>query len=106
MNMDDRMITHCNPHLVNVSLVSLPTAMAYNFDIDQNSQYVGEDYQYDSIMHYGKYAFSIQWGVLETIVPLQDGVDLTDPYDKAHMLQTDANQINNLYASECARRND
>nr|XP_027235015.1 uncharacterized protein LOC113826343 [Penaeus vannamei] len=85
---------------------NIDPSMAYNFDIDQNSQYVGEDYQYDSIMHYGKYAFSIQWGVLETIVPLQDGVDLTDPYDKAHMLQTDANQINNLYASECARRND
>ncbi|XP_063586085.1 astacin-like [Penaeus indicus] len=91
---------------VTINYQNIDPSMAYNFDIDQNSQYVGENYQYDSIMHYGKYAFSIQWGVLETIVPLQDGVDLTDPYDKDHMLQTDANQINNLYASECASRKD
>ncbi|XP_042885170.1 astacin-like [Penaeus japonicus] len=82
---------------VTINYQNIDPSMAYNFDKDTNSQYVGEGYQYDSIMHYGKYAFSTQWGVLETIVPRQDGVDLTDPYEKPHMLQSDANQINNLY---------
>ncbi|XP_071519338.1 astacin-like [Panulirus ornatus] len=87
-----------------INYQNIDPSMAYNFDKDTNWQYVGESYHYDSIMHYGKFAFSIQWGVLETIVPLQDGVDLTDPYDKPHMLQSDANQINNLYQAQCSRR--
>ncbi|XP_071519339.1 astacin-like isoform X1 [Panulirus ornatus] len=87
-----------------INYQNIDPSMAYNFDKDTYWQYVGESYKYDSIMHYGKYAFSLQWGVLETIVPLQDGVDLTDPYEKSHMLQTDANQINNLYQAQCSRR--
>nr|CAB43519.1 zinc proteinase [Astacus astacus] len=89
---------------VTINYQNVDPSMTSNFDIDTYSRYVGEDYQYYSIMHYGKYSFSIQWGVLETIVPLQNGIDLTDPYDKAHMLQTDANQINNLYTNECSLR--
>ncbi|KAK8729507.1 hypothetical protein OTU49_008510 [Cherax quadricarinatus] len=89
---------------VHINYENVEPSYTYAFDIDTYSRYVGEDYQYYSIMHYGKYSFSIQWGVLETIVALQDGIDLTDPYDKAHMLQTDANQINNLYTNECSLR--
>ncbi|KAK7084392.1 Meprin A subunit beta [Halocaridina rubra] len=81
-----------------INYQNIDPSMAYNFDKDTNWQYVGENYQYYSIMHYGKYAFSIQWGVLETIVPLQAGIDLTDPYDKPNMLDSDANQIKNLYS--------
>ncbi|XP_045129134.1 astacin-like [Portunus trituberculatus] len=67
-------------------------------------QYVGEGYNYASIMHYGTYAFSIQWGVKKTIVPKDPNVVLVNAYDKYEMEQSDANQINNLYADECARR--
>ena len=72
--------------------------MAYNFDKDTNYQYVGEGYNTASIMHYGTYSFSIQWGVLPTILPLDPNVSLQEPWEKYAMEQSDANQINNLYS--------
>ncbi|XP_063852923.1 astacin-like [Scylla paramamosain] len=71
--------------------------MAYNFDKDTNYQYVGEGYNYNSIMHYGTYSFSVQWGVLPTMVPTYPNVQLHEPWEKYSMEQSDANQINNLY---------
>ncbi|KAK4304002.1 hypothetical protein Pmani_024022 [Petrolisthes manimaculis] len=70
---------------------------AYAFDKDTYWQYVGENYNYFSIMHYGTYAFSDNWGVDATIVPTDPNIVLTEAYDKYEMAQSDANQINNLY---------
>ena len=66
---------------------------------------MGEGYNYASIMHYGAYSFSVNWGVLKTIVPKDPNVVLHEPWEKYEMERSDANQINNLYAAECARRN-
>ncbi|KAG0717240.1 Astacin [Chionoecetes opilio] len=74
-----------------------------NFDKDENWQYVGEDYNYASIMHYDMYAFSKEWG-LKTIVPKDPNVVLVGPFKKDSMEESDARQINTLYAAECARR--
>lgn len=71
--------------------------MESNFDKDTYWRYVGENYNYNSIMHYGTYAFSNNWGVSPTIVPTDPNVILTEAYDKYEMAQSDANQINNLY---------
>ncbi|XP_071519353.1 astacin-like [Panulirus ornatus] len=69
----------------------------YAFDKDTYWRYVGENYNYLSIMHYGTYAFSVNWGVLPTIVPTDPNIELTEAYDKYEMAQSDANQIKNLY---------
>lgn len=67
------------------------------FDKDTYWRYVGEGYNYFSIMHYGTYAFSKDWGNAETIVPTDPNIVLTEAYDKYEMAQSDANEINNLY---------
>ncbi|CAL4114407.1 unnamed protein product, partial [Meganyctiphanes norvegica] len=89
---------------VQILYENIMAGMSSNFDLDTYSRNVGEAYNYDSIMHYGAYSFSVQWGVLETIHVLENGASISDPYDKAHMQQSDANQINNLYVNECAAR--
>ncbi|KAG0717237.1 Astacin [Chionoecetes opilio] len=71
---------------------------SYNFDKDTNWQYAGADYNYASIMHYGMYAFSTNWGVAPTIVPTQSGATILDPYDKHGMTSSDATQIKTLYS--------
>lgn len=71
--------------------------MESQFTKDTYWRYVGEGYNYYSIMHYGTYAFSTFPGVLPTIVPIDANVVLTEPYDKYEMAQSDANEINNLY---------
>ncbi|KAK7085099.1 hypothetical protein SK128_009177 [Halocaridina rubra] len=76
----------------------------YNFDKDTYWQYVGENYNYASIMHYGTYTFSSDWGNLPTIVPHDPDVILVDAYEKLRMEDSDANQINNLYVNQCALR--
>lgn len=75
---------------------------AYAFDKDTYWQYVGENYNYNSIMHYGAYAFSYNGQV--TIDVLMPGYWISDPYEKSEMAPSDANQINNLYAGVCALR--
>ena len=56
-------------------------------------------------MHYGEYAFSIAPGKKKTIEAKNPNVELVEPFQKFEMEESDAKQINNLYASECARRN-
>ncbi|KAK3896133.1 hypothetical protein Pcinc_000182 [Petrolisthes cinctipes] len=73
------------------------SGMESNFDKDTYWRYEGENYNYFSIMHYGTYAFSDNWGVDATIVPTDPNIVLTEAYDKYEMAQSDANQINNLY---------
>lgn len=72
----------------------------------EKSQYVGEKYNYKSIMHYDSYAFSKKPDVLKTIVPKDPKVVLVDASEKLEMEKSDANQINKLYAKQCAGRNN
>ncbi|XP_045129131.1 astacin-like isoform X2 [Portunus trituberculatus] len=98
---------HCRndrDNYVTIHYENVMRGYACAFDKDTNWQYVGEGYNYASIMHYGAYSFSVNWGVLETIVPLDTKVVLHEPWEKYEMEHSDANQINNLYAAECARR--
>nr|AAL99079.1 zinc proteinase Mpc1 [Paralithodes camtschaticus] len=74
------------------------SGMESNFNKDTYWRYVGEDYNYASIMHYGTYAFSDNWGIDATIVPTDPNVILTEAYDKYEMAQSDANEINTLYS--------
>ncbi|XP_050710179.1 astacin-like [Eriocheir sinensis] len=90
---------------VTVHLENVEEGKEGKFCKDTYWRYVGEDYNHDSIMHYGTYA-SADWGVAETIVPTDLNVVLVEAYDKLEMTQADANEINNLYASESARRKD
>ena len=55
----------------------------------------GQGYNYDSIMHYGAYAFSSNGQ--QVMYPKQPNVILTDPYDKQHMEESDAIQIRQIY---------
>ncbi|XP_076060165.1 astacin-like [Oratosquilla oratoria] len=76
---------------------------AYNFDLlvdGVNSMYVGESYQYQSIMHYEFTAFSVSQDKF-TMQPKQNV--WVDPVWRREMIQTDVNQINRLYG--CARSN-
>ncbi|CAL4100033.1 unnamed protein product, partial [Meganyctiphanes norvegica] len=77
---------------------------AYAFDKDTNWRYVGEGYNYNSIMHYGAYSFSVDPWQTKTIDVLMDGYTISDPWEKSEMAQSDANQINNLYAGQCGLR--
>ncbi|KAK3896132.1 hypothetical protein Pcinc_000181 [Petrolisthes cinctipes] len=82
---------------VTINFGNVSPGMESQFTKDSYWRYVGENYNYNSIMHYGTYAFSTFWGVLPTIVPNDSNVVLTEPYDKSEMAQSDANQLNNLY---------
>ncbi|XP_076060164.1 astacin-like [Oratosquilla oratoria] len=59
-----------------------------------NSIYVGEGYQYQSIMHYEFTAFALSQD-LYTMQPLQSVS--VDPVWTRELIQTDVNQINGLY---------
>ncbi|KAG0717238.1 Astacin [Chionoecetes opilio] len=98
---------HCRndrDEYVTIHYENVIAGYAYAFDKDTNWQYVGENYNYASIMHYGTYSFSTNWGTLKTIVPTDPNIVLVEAYDKYTMAASDANQINTLYAAECARR--
>ena len=72
----------------------------FNKQVDGvNSIYVGEPYNYHSIMHYDSYAFSKQPRVLKTMVPLDPNVELIENQKLQTLPQGDVNQINNFY--EC-----
>ncbi|ROT61685.1 zinc proteinase Mpc1 [Penaeus vannamei] len=96
---------HCRndrDYYVTIHYENVQAGMESQFNKDTYWQYVGEGYNYESIMHYGTYAFSVQWGVAKTIVPTDPNVILTEAYDKLQMAQSDANQINNLYRNQCS----
>ncbi|XP_045129137.1 astacin-like isoform X2 [Portunus trituberculatus] len=89
---------------VTIHYENIIPGMESQFNKDSYYQYVGEGYNYASIMHYGMYTFSKEWGVKKTVEPKDPNVVLYEPWEKYEMKQSDANQINNLYATECARR--
>ena len=80
--------------LTNIFLIG----QAYNFDKQTDgydSIYVGEPYNYYSIMHYEWNAFSTDPS-LPTMISKDPNVELR-PVWQRDMVQEDANQINTLY---------
>jgi len=79
---------------VRIMAQNVMSGRLHNFDkVDTNN--LGTPYDYGSIMHYGRYAFSKERGVLPTIVPIPDP---TAVIGKATMMSAnDIERINVLY---------
>lgn len=58
-------------------------------------------YNYESILHYGPYAFSKSPGVKRTIVPKNPEADIMDPWQRTEMAHTDALYVAELYRDQC-----
>ena len=56
---------------------------------------LGFPYDYDSIMHYDSYAFSMNGQ--PSMVPKQTGVTLKPGYQKTYLTKTDIGEIRALY---------
>ncbi|KAG8186673.1 hypothetical protein JTE90_014749 [Oedothorax gibbosus] len=69
----------------------------HNFDsTNPNNELIYTQYDYNSIMHYGNYAFSRQPNTLPTMVA-KNGQRLVEPYDKAGFTNSDLVTIRKLY---------
>ncbi|KAF4097577.1 hypothetical protein G5714_021585 [Onychostoma macrolepis] len=78
---------------VKINWENMSPDMAYNFQ-KQNTNNQNTPYDYGSIMHYGRTAFSIQPG-LETITPIPDSTVAIG--QRQGMSDTDILRINKLY---------
>uniref|UniRef100_A0A671NAZ9 Metalloendopeptidase n=1 Tax=Sinocyclocheilus anshuiensis TaxID=1608454 RepID=A0A671NAZ9_9TELE len=78
---------------VKINWENMSPDMAYNFQ-KQNTNNQNTPYDYGSIMHYGRTAFSIQPG-LETITPIPD--EMVEIGQRQGMSNTDILRINKLY---------
>ncbi|XP_016113516.1 high choriolytic enzyme 1-like [Sinocyclocheilus grahami] len=78
---------------VKINWENMSPDMAYNFQ-KQNTNNQKTPYDYGSIMHYGRTAFSIQPG-LETITPIPD--ETVEIGQRQGMSNTDILRINKLY---------
>ncbi|RXN05927.1 high choriolytic enzyme 1-like protein [Labeo rohita] len=78
---------------VKINWENISPDMAYNFQ-RQNTNNQNTPYDYGSVMHYGRTAFSIQPG-LETITPIPDGT--VEIGQRQGMSNTDILRINKLY---------
>ena len=68
----------------------------YNFDkVTINYDYQGVDYDYDSIMHYGPFSFSVNYK--RTMLPTKLGVIIREPYDKTSLTRSDVTEIRKAY---------
>uniref|UniRef100_A0AAY4EBB3 Metalloendopeptidase n=1 Tax=Denticeps clupeoides TaxID=299321 RepID=A0AAY4EBB3_9TELE len=83
---------------VTINYANIVPGMAYNFD-KQNTNNQNTPYDYSSVMHYAKDAFTIQYG-LDTITPIPDSsVPIGQRMD---MSSIDILRINKLYG--CCER--
>ncbi|KAG8186675.1 hypothetical protein JTE90_014751 [Oedothorax gibbosus] len=68
-----------------------------NFElISPNAELIYTSYDYDSIMHYGDYAFSKQPKVLKTM-EAKNGRPLLEPFDRPGFTNSDIEQLRKLY---------
>ncbi|XP_043079071.1 hatching enzyme 1.2-like [Puntigrus tetrazona] len=79
---------------VKINFENISPDMAYNFQ-KQNTNNQNTPYDYGSVMHYGRTAFSIQPG-LETITPIPD--DTVEIGQRQGLSNIDILRINKLYA--------
>uniref|UniRef100_A0A672G4B0 Metalloendopeptidase n=1 Tax=Salarias fasciatus TaxID=181472 RepID=A0A672G4B0_SALFA len=81
---------------VRINWQNIQPQSAYNFD-KQDTNNLGVSYDYGSIMHYGKTAFSID-GYMETITPIPDpSVNIGQQKDFSKL---DIEKLNKLYSCE------
>ncbi|CAL8236658.1 unnamed protein product [Arctogadus glacialis] len=79
---------------VQIQTKNVNPANLHNFGkVDTNN--LGTPYDYNSIMHYGRYAFSKQYGVLPTIVPIPDSTAVIGR--ATEMSGNDIERLNQLY---------
>ncbi len=69
--------------------------MEFNFDKAKSYDYLGQGYDYNSIMHYESTAFSSN--NQPTIVPKQSGVTLVNASQKKALSSIDVAEIRNAY---------
>uniref|UniRef100_A0A672Q1Z3 Metalloendopeptidase n=1 Tax=Sinocyclocheilus grahami TaxID=75366 RepID=A0A672Q1Z3_SINGR len=74
---------------------NIPQASAHNFQIKDTNN-LNTRYDYNSIMHYGRTAFTIQYG-METIIPIPN--PLVPIGQRQELSDIDIQRINKLY--EC-----
>ncbi|KAK0156145.1 High choriolytic enzyme 1 [Merluccius polli] len=83
---------------VNILYNNILPGKKHNFDKVATNN-LGTPYDYNSIMHYGRYAFSKSRGVLPTIVPIPDSTVVIGKATK--MSTNDIRRVNQLYQCWC-----
>jgi hypothetical protein len=81
---------------VNVYYDNIEEDSADQYDIVENDIRFGIPYDYESIMHYGPYAFAIDMSK-PAMWPKQSGKTLKEPYDKYVLTKNDIAMIKKLY---------
>ena len=81
---------------VTINFANISPGFSGNFNIAGNSEDIGP-YDYDSIMHYGRYAFSIQSGVLETITTKPPGISIGN---RTYLSDGDIHSIQTMYYAD------
>ncbi|KAA0720157.1 High choriolytic enzyme 1 [Triplophysa tibetana] len=82
---------------VRINWENIPKASAYNFE-EKDTNNLKTPYDYNSIMHYGRTSFSLQYGK-ETITPIPDSSVKIG--QRQEMSNIDIQRINKLY--ECGK---
>jgi hypothetical protein len=67
---------------ITVNFANIDPANLHNFNKYTHGDYFGTPYDYNSIMHYDEYAFSVNGQ--KTIIPKQAGIDFIPSYDKTY----------------------
>ncbi|CAL1266943.1 unnamed protein product [Larinioides sclopetarius] len=82
---------------LNVYLNNVRPGMKGNFiKLKEDENILINNFDYDSIMIYGNYAFSKRPGVLKTM-EAKNGQTLKNPYDKTKMTASDIERVNKMY---------
>ena len=79
----------------NINEVHYPQFEIFSLD---EIDHLGQKYDYDSIMHYSAYAFTIEW-LKKTIIPKQKNITLLGSFNKKQMSKTDEKKINIMYCN-------
>jgi hypothetical protein len=81
---------------LNIFRQNIEPGKEFNFDKTPGGQ-TYNNFDFDSVMLYGEYAFSKQRGVLRTMQDKTGKHVLTEPYDKKGMTATDVFQVKKFY---------
>ncbi|GFR33526.1 astacin-like metalloprotease toxin 2, partial [Trichonephila clavata] len=82
---------------LNIYLKNVKPGMKGNFiKLKPSENWLINDFDYDSIMIYGEYAFSKRPNVLKTM-EAKDGHKLLNPYEKESMTDSDIERVKQMY---------